>query len=95
SEGARVAVANRRVETGEAAVAAIRDAGGDALFVQTDVSKGDDVERLMNAVLDQFGRIDVLVNNAGILGDLTATADSSEENWDRVFDVNLKGRGSA
>lgn len=90
-EGARVAVANRNAETGQATVAAIKEAGGDALFVQTDVSKERDVQNLVSAVLDRFGKLDLLVNNAGVLGDLTPTTDSTEGNWDRVVGTNFKG----
>lgn len=90
-EGARVVVANRSAESGQASVSAIQEMGGEALFVQTDVSKDADVRALVDATLGRFGKLDLLINNAAILGDLTLTAESTEENWDRVLDINLKG----
>jgi NAD(P)-dependent dehydrogenase (short-subunit alcohol dehydrogenase family) len=90
-EGARVVVANRNVDTGQGTATAIQAAGGNALFVQTDIAKDEDVQHLVDTVQDRFGKLDLLVNNAGILGDLTLAADSTEENWDRVVDTNLKG----
>jgi NAD(P)-dependent dehydrogenase (short-subunit alcohol dehydrogenase family) len=90
-EGAHVVVANRNVDNGQGTVAAIRAAGGSALFLQTDVSKEADVQNLVGAVHERFGKLDLLINNAGILGDLTPAADSTEENFDRVVGTNLKG----
>jgi NAD(P)-dependent dehydrogenase (short-subunit alcohol dehydrogenase family) len=88
-EGAAVVVANRTPEKGNAAVEAIRDLGGDAIFVQTDVCKADDVERMVGATLDRFGKLDVLCNNAGI-GFLDTVVGTSEEDFDRVLATNLK-----
>lgn len=90
-KGAKVVVANRNVDAGESTAAAIRDMGGEALFVRTDVSKSDDVRSLFDATIGRFGGLDILVNNAGVLGDLVPMADSTEENWDHVIDINLKG----
>lgn len=90
-EGASVVVANRNAENGRETVSAIEATGGKALFVQTDVSKDADIRHLVDAALHRSGRIDVLINNAGILGDFAPAAESTEENWDRVIDTNLKG----
>jgi len=90
-QGAHLVVANRNVDTGSATVADIRELGGEATFVCTDVSRNGDVDNLVNTALERFGKIDILVNNAAILGDLVPAADSTEENWDRVIDINLKG----
>lgn len=90
-EGAKVAVADVNVAGGEGTVQAIRDAGGEAVFVRTDVSRGADWQRLVDVVMRQYGRLDVLFNNAGIEGALAPTADYPEEAFDRVLAVNLKG----
>lgn len=89
-EGARVVIANRNAERGEEAATAIRDAGGKAHFVQTDVAKEADCRRLVEEAVRVFGGVDVLVNNAGVFprGLLEET---TEELWDQIFDVNLKG----
>jgi NAD(P)-dependent dehydrogenase (short-subunit alcohol dehydrogenase family) len=89
-EGALVAVAARRESEGEETVREIREAGGEATFVKTDVSRASDVEALVNRTLETYGRLDCAFNNAGIgiAGPLT---DLSEEEWDRLMDVNLKG----
>jgi NAD(P)-dependent dehydrogenase (short-subunit alcohol dehydrogenase family) len=90
--GAKVAIAARGVERGEAAAEALREEGGEAFFVPMDVSRGQDVQRLVGAVLDRWGRLDLAVNNAS-LPDLTLapTAELSEEEFDRVVAVSLKG----
>lgn len=88
--GGRVVAASRNPELGEAAVGAITAAGGTAMHVPTDVAKEADVVALFARVLDRFGRLDVLVNNAGIhmTGDATATALAD---WERIMAVNLTG----
>jgi 3-oxoacyl-[acyl-carrier protein] reductase len=89
-EGASVVVADVNEENGRATVAEIEDAGGEAVFVATDVTEMDDAEALVEAAVDAFGTVDVLVNNAGITRDATLKK-MSEEDFDRVVDVNLKG----
>ena len=65
-EGARVVLVEIDPARGEAAAAAIRSAGGDALFVRADVAESADVQRMVQAAIDRYGRIDVLYNNAGV-----------------------------
>src|SRR5579883_2224646 len=65
-EGARVVIANRNRERGEEAAAAIGGQGGEALFVPTDVAKEDDCRHLVACAVERYGRLDGLVNNAGI-----------------------------
>lgn len=72
-------------------IQAMLESSGQALFVQTDVTKPDDVEALIEAVLDAYGQIDFALNNAGIVGTRTNTADYPEELWHQVIDVNLNG----
>lgn len=89
-EGASVVVADWNRDAGEETVTAIVKQGRQALFCYTDVSKAQDVEKLVAAAVQQYGRLDVLFNNAAvqIFGKL---ADTSEADWDRVLSVNLKG----
>ena len=89
-EGASVVIAEVNRDAGASAASEIRAEGGSALFVPTDVSRAADVEAMVRRTVAEFGRLDVLVNNAAIqiLGRL---ADTSEEDWDRLQSVNLKG----
>lgn len=91
-QGAKVVIAARRVTDGEETVAMIRDAGGEAIFVATDVSRSSDVQAMVAACIREYGQIDFAINNAGIEGTvMIPTADYEEEAWDRVIDINLKG----
>jgi len=90
-EGAKTVVADILVEGGEETVRLIKEAGGEALFVKTDVSKAAEVEALIQKVVDIYGRLDYAHNNAGIEGTMAPTADCTEENWDRTININLKG----
>ncbi|NNU82548.1 3-oxoacyl-[acyl-carrier-protein] reductase [Geobacillus sp. BMUD] len=71
-------------------VAAIRSLGREAIAVQADVARAEDVERMVKTTLDQFGRLDILVNNAGITRD-NLLMRMKEEEWDAVMNTNLKG----
>ncbi len=88
-EGARVAVADYAVEGGQETVSQVRSAGGEALFIQADVSKSADVQRMIETVVNAYGRLDVLFNNAGIEGPAAKVAHYSEEDWERVIAVDL------
>jgi NAD(P)-dependent dehydrogenase (short-subunit alcohol dehydrogenase family) len=90
-EGARVVVNDCRTDgQGEATVEVVRAAGGEAVYVAGDVSREDDVRRLVAAAVETYGRLDVMVNNAGIMvvGPVQAT---TEEDFDRVTAVNQRG----
>ncbi len=89
-EGARVVVADHDSIAGPNTVTLIREAGGEATFVQADVSVAADAQKMVQTALDTYGRLDILVNNAGIYtkGDVANTA---ETDWDRILNVNLKG----
>ena len=86
AEGARVVVDDLNAENGEATVAEIRDAGGDAVFVQADISNDEDVERLFAETQRAYGGVDLLVNNA-----VCATHHITEKRWEPNLDVVLKG----
>lgn len=92
-EAARVAVADINSALGETTVAAIRAAGGEAIFVRADVSKAADIETMVAAVVEQYGRIDILYNNAAIQlhGQDARAHEVSEEIWDRTYAVNVRG----
>ena len=87
--GAEVIVASRKIDNCRAAAQAIRDAGGQASAMQADVSKPEDVERLVDEIIADKGRIDILVNNAA-LGWAAAFLDYPLEGWDRVFALNIR-----
>lgn len=89
-EGARVVVSDLDVSAGAQTVAEIQQSGGRALFVKTDVSQRADAQNLAERTVKEFGRIDVLINNAGILKDATLLK-MTEEQFDHVIAVNLKG----
>jgi len=89
--GAKVVVAGRREVEGEETVELVRAAGGDGLFVKTDVSKASEVEMLVRKTVEKYGRLDVAFNNAGIEGVWVPIALQSEADWDRTIAINLKG----
>jgi NAD(P)-dependent dehydrogenase (short-subunit alcohol dehydrogenase family) len=89
-EGAAVAVNDVSAQSGEETAREIRQAGGEAVFLQADVTDDGQVAAMVEQALKAFGAIDVLFNNAGISG-VGAVHETSEELWDRVVAVNLKG----
>ena len=91
-EGAYVAIGARRQTEGDETARLVREAGGEAIFVQTDVSQTDQVQRLIQATVERWGRLDCAFNNAGIEGDpFVLTADYSEATWDKIIAINLTG----
>ncbi len=91
AEGARVVVnyvAN--ADLAAEVVEEIRQSGGDAFAVAADVSNRADVERLVQATLDHYGRVDILVNDAGVMIN-KSVLETTEDDWDRTIDINLKG----
>jgi len=90
--GAKVVVAGRRENEGQAVVQAIEKSGGKAIFVKTDVSREADVKALVDKTLATFGRLDIAFNNAGTEGQMGPTTDiQTSENYQSVFDINVKG----
>ena len=90
-EGASIVVADQAEESRAAEVlAGIREHGREALFVQTDVSDAQSVQRMADAALARFGRVDILVNNAGIFTE-SLIENMPIDDWDRVVGVNLRG----
>jgi len=89
-EGAKIVAADMDQAGGERLVKELTDAGAQAVFVEVNVAEEGSVQQLMERTLEAFGRIDVLINNAGITRDGWLVK-MSEEAWDLVIDVNLKG----
>lgn len=89
--GARVVIGNRRVPQGEEVVSAIRQAGGQAVFHRTDVTRSDEVRALVAAAVEHFGRLDLAFNNAGDEGKRVPLADQTEEDAAFLLGVNVHG----
>lgn len=89
-EGATVVVAARRLELCEQTVAQIKQQGGEAWAIQTDVTDESQIARLLGGTIARYGRLDILVNNAGIFGG-RKVAETTTEAFDAVMNVNLRG----
>jgi len=89
-EGAKVVIAARNAEKGESVVSQIKEQGGDAIFVKTDVANEQDVQNLVKETVDTFGKLDVLFANAGVGagGDIHET---TMEDWNRLISIDLTG----
>lgn len=90
-EGASLVINSRSDESIRPVAEEAESHGAEVLAVAADVSKGADVEKLVGSAVDRFGRIDVLVNNAGVLGPRTKLEEHTEEEWRQVIDANLTG----
>jgi NAD(P)-dependent dehydrogenase (short-subunit alcohol dehydrogenase family) len=90
-EGAKVVVADIGVEGGEETVRLIKAAGGEAVFIKSDVAQAADVQAMVKKAVETYGRLDCAFNNAGIEGVVKPTAEYGEADWDRVIGINLKG----
>ena len=92
AEGASIVVADVNVDGGEETASMVKEAGGEALFVKADVSQADDCEQMVSAAEKEFGKLNVLFNNAGIMhGDDGDAMQTSEAIWDLTMAINLKG----
>lgn len=90
-EDAKVVVAANKERDGEQTVKSIKEAGGDAILVQIDVTKASDLEKAVKAAVARYGKLDIMFNNAGTPGPGKLIADITEEEWNRVVSVNLTG----
>ncbi len=88
-EGAKIVVADWSEKGGQETVDLVKQQGGAAVFVKTDVSKVADIEQVVSVCLKEYGKVDILVNNAGIVRQ-GALHETSEADWDAVINVNLK-----
>jgi NAD(P)-dependent dehydrogenase (short-subunit alcohol dehydrogenase family) len=89
--GANISVVDVSKEQGEETVKLCKQLGTDAIFIEADVSKVEDVKRYVSQTVEHFGKIDLFFNNAGISGSGVRTLDCSEEEFDAIVNVNLKG----
>jgi NAD(P)-dependent dehydrogenase (short-subunit alcohol dehydrogenase family) len=90
-QGAKVVVAGRRVAEGEETLRMIKAAGGDAVFVQTDVTQAADVKAMVDRAVAVFGRLDIAFNNAGVFGESPSLLDQTDDEYDRMMNANVKG----
>jgi NAD(P)-dependent dehydrogenase (short-subunit alcohol dehydrogenase family) len=90
SAGAKVVVAGRREAEGNETVKLVRDAGGEAKFVQADVTKEDDIARIVSETVKEYGRLDIAFNNAGV-ETLAPITEINESEYRKVFDINVWG----
>ncbi len=88
-EGAKVVAVARRMEKLEELSKEASDFSGEVIALEGDVSKDEDIDHMVDFTMDKYGRIDVLVNNAGILDNFTPLGELSDELWDRVLNINL------
>src|SRR5262245_44722047 len=89
--GANVVITGRREKEGHEVIAEIKAFGGEAIFAKTDVSKASDVKAMIDRTLETFGRLDYAFNNAGIEETLTPLSNPTEEAYDQIMDINVKG----
>ncbi|MGE5614557.1 MAG: SDR family NAD(P)-dependent oxidoreductase [Bacillota bacterium] len=90
-EGSKVVCVSKSKNC-ESTAKEIQESGGEAIAVMTDVSKASEVEKMVQKALDVYGTVDILVNNAGILASTCKVGDVTEEEFDRSFNVNVKGQ---
>ena len=91
-EGAKLIIADMNVDGGQQTVHMITENGGDATFVQVDVSNATQVEAMIGKAVETYGRLDCTHNNAGTEGTtMVSTVDYKEEDWNRVLSINLTG----
>jgi NAD(P)-dependent dehydrogenase (short-subunit alcohol dehydrogenase family) len=88
---AKVVVVGRRMDEGEETVRLIKEAGGEAIFVQADVTKETDVKAMVDKAVSVFGRLDIAFNNAGTVGENPSLIEQTEAEYDRIMNVNVKG----
>ena len=86
-KGAKVVLAARREDELASLAAEIKESGGEASFLKTDVSKSSDVQQIVNHAIDTYGRLDYGINNAGVEGVFMPITEFPEEEWDRVMAI--------
>lgn len=90
-EGIKVSLAARRDKEGEETLRLVKEAGGDGIFVKTDITNENDVKSLVEKTIKTYGRLDYAFNNAGIWEDLIPFVDKTSDTFDRIMNINVKG----
>jgi len=90
-EGAKVAIVARRQDKGEATLNEIKALGAEGIFIKADVSRVDEVNLAVETTVNSFGKLDIGVNNAGIIGEFGSILEMTDENWRNVMAINLDG----
>ncbi|NQX71823.1 SDR family oxidoreductase [Paenibacillus alba] len=90
-EGAKVVVSDLRVETAQTVVSGIEAKGGTAIAIAANVAKEEDVQHLIDTTVKEYGTVDILINNAGIMDNFVPAGDLTDELWERVFAINTTG----
>ena len=90
-EGGTIVVSDINEQGGRETVEMIKSESGEATFIKTNVAEYKEVESLMNSIIDQYGKLDIALNNAGIGGPIARTIDASIESWEKVMAVNASG----
>jgi NAD(P)-dependent dehydrogenase (short-subunit alcohol dehydrogenase family) len=90
-QGASVVVTDVSEQNNQETARMIQELGGQALAVRCDVSRAEDIQRALNATIETFGRLDFAFNNAGVEYTIKPAADVTEEEWDRIIDIDLRG----
>ncbi|MGB3344189.1 MAG: glucose 1-dehydrogenase [Aequorivita sp.] len=90
-EGAKVVVNDISVKNGQSVVEQIKLKGGKAIFIEADASQADEVQKLIQKTVENYGRLDIACNNAGIGGEQNLTGEYSLDSWKKVVDINLNG----
>ena len=90
SEGAKVVVADIATEGGEETVSLIKENGGETVFIKVDVSKTEDIVNMVKTTVENYGKLDILCNNAGMATKEGLISELTEETWYRCIDNNLK-----
>jgi len=89
-EGAKVVVVDIDPKRGLETVNLIKNEGGEAMFVNADVTKASDAEKMVKTTVEKYGKLDILFNNVGSFLLLGTVPDTTEEKWDRIIEINLK-----
>lgn len=90
-EGAKVVAVDYVGETAEETVRMIKEKGGEAIAVRADVSRWDDVNKAVEAAVEHYGKLDIMVNNAGVFDGFKPCLETDEALWERIININLKG----
>jgi NAD(P)-dependent dehydrogenase (short-subunit alcohol dehydrogenase family) len=91
AEGAKVVVSDLRVETAQTVVSGIEVKGGSAIAIAANVAKEEDVQALIDTAVKEYGTVDILINNAGIMDNFVPAGDLTDELWERIFAINTTG----